>query len=76
LQARLATEIARNPRRDEAVRVRLAADDGVVVATPTGPQGSHVLSSMLNASGLAIVEAGEGDLAAGDVVSVEPIGWP
>jgi molybdopterin molybdotransferase len=76
LVARLAETIARNPARDEAVRVRLDVEDGTVLATPTGPQGSHVLSSMLGASGLAIVEAGDGDLPAGSSVPVEPIGWP
>jgi molybdopterin molybdotransferase len=75
-QARLGAEVARNQRRDEAVRVRLAVEDGTVVATPTGPQGSHVLSSMLGASGLAIVEAGDDVLPEGALVAVEPIGWP
>jgi molybdopterin molybdotransferase len=76
LVARLAEAITRNPARDEAVRVRLEVDDGTVVATPTGPQGSHVLTSMLGASGLAIVEAGDGDVPSGSAVPVERIGWP
>ena len=53
----LAEPLPRNPERDEAVRVRLDADGR---AHDTGPQGSHVLSSMLGADGLAIVPAGEG----------------
>ena len=54
-----AAPVARQPKRDEAVRVRL--DDGR--ALPTGPQGSHQLHSMLGADALAIVPRGEGDTA-------------
>jgi molybdopterin molybdotransferase len=65
--ARLTQPIPRHPDRDECVRVTMA--DGVV--TPTGPQGSHQLRSMLGAAGLAIVPAGDGELAAGTPVEVE-----
>ena len=65
--AKLARTISRSPERDEAVRVRLDGDS----ATPTGPQGSHVLTSMLGADGLAIITAGEGDVEAGTQVTVE-----
>jgi molybdopterin molybdotransferase len=70
--ARLAEPIPRHADRDECVRVRL--DDGV--ATPTGPQGSHQLRSMLSADGLAIVTAGAGDAAAGSAVEVELLDAP
>ena len=40
-------------------------------ATPTGPQGSHVLTSMLGADGLAIITAGDGVVEAGTQVPVE-----
>jgi molybdopterin molybdotransferase len=70
----LTQAIARQPDRDEAVRVTLATDgDGVLRATPTGPQASHIQRSMLNADGLAIIEAGPGDLDEGMRVPVEPI---
>jgi molybdopterin molybdotransferase len=59
--------IPRHPDRDECVRVSL--HDGF--ATPTGPQGSHQLSSMLGADGFAIVTAGEGSALPGDQVVVE-----
>jgi molybdopterin molybdotransferase len=71
--ARLATDVARNPVRDEAIRVHVATADGALVATPTGPQDSHILTSMLAASGLATIEAGEGSVPAGTEVTVEPI---
>jgi molybdopterin molybdotransferase len=40
-------------------------------AEPTGPQGSHVMSSMLGARALAIIPAGERDLAPGERVQIE-----
>jgi molybdopterin molybdotransferase len=73
-QAVLTEAVERQPDRDEAVRVSLATgDDGRLLATPTGPQGSHILSSMVGADGLAIVAAGAGGVDPGTVVPVEPI---
>jgi molybdopterin molybdotransferase len=69
-EATLAAAIPRNPDRDELVRVR-RRDDGAV--EPTGPQGSHVLSSLLGADALAIVPRGEGELPAGATVTLEPV---
>lgn len=66
----LAHAVARHPDRDEAVRVALDLDGAAHV---TGPQGSHVLSSMLGADGLAIVPRGEGELPAGSTVELEPL---
>lgn len=66
----LGEPLARNPARDECVRVRL--DDGLAYAT--GPQGSHVLSSMALADGLAVVPSGEGELAEGSTVELLAIG--
>jgi molybdopterin molybdotransferase len=48
------------------------ADDGWH-ATPTGPQGSHVLTSMLGADGLAMIPAEHGDVERGTVVEVVPL---
>jgi molybdopterin molybdotransferase len=73
-QAVLTEAVERQPDRDEAIRVSLATgDDGRLLATPTGPRGSHILSSMVGADGLAIVEAGPGGVDPGAVVPVEPI---
>jgi len=69
-RARLAAPVGRHPGRDECMRIRLDPDGG---ATPTGPQGSHILSSMLGADGLAIIPRGEGELPAGTEVEVERI---
>jgi molybdopterin molybdotransferase len=69
-RATLDEAVARNPRREQAVRVRLShADDGLHALT-TGEQGSHLLTSMLGADGLALVGAGDGEVAAGARVEV------
>jgi molybdopterin molybdotransferase len=60
-----------NPERDQAVRCRLRMADDGWHAEPTGPQGSHVLSSMIGAGALAVVPAGQGEMAAGRRVTVE-----
>jgi molybdopterin molybdotransferase len=60
-----------NSDRDQAVRCRLRMGDDGWHAEPTGPQGSHVMSSMLGATALAVVPAGDRDLAAGERVVVE-----
>jgi molybdopterin molybdotransferase len=63
--------LPRNPRREEAVRVRLRhAEDGLH-AVSTGEQGSHILSSMVGADALALIAVGEGEAAAGERVEVE-----
>jgi molybdopterin molybdotransferase len=66
-RARLAVPVERHPDRDECVRVRI---DETGTATPTGPQGSHVLSSLLGADGLALIPRGEGVLPVGSEVDV------
>jgi molybdopterin molybdotransferase len=63
--------VARNPRREQAVRCRLRSADDGWHAEPTGPQGSHLLTSMLGARALALIPAGDGELAAGERVEIE-----
>ena len=67
-------DIARNPRRDQAVRCRLTTSPDGLHAVPTGPQGSHVLTSMLAADALALVESGEGAARRGERIAVELLG--
>jgi molybdopterin molybdotransferase len=69
--ARLAVPWKVNPNRTEAVRCRLRASGEGLLAEPTGDQGSHRLSSMLGADGLALVGPGEGELPAGTDVPIE-----
>ncbi len=70
-EAVLGTSIRRNPDREQAVRVRLERRNGQLVAMPTGPQGSHIVTSLLGADALAFVPAGEGQLEAGAAVALE-----
>jgi molybdopterin molybdotransferase len=73
-RAKLDVPVRRNPRRDQAVRVTVrSAPNGTLLARPTGPQGSHVLTSLLDADALAMIPAGEGELAAGAVVALEAL---
>ncbi len=69
--ARMSGPVKRNPRREQAVRVRLAAAEDGWRAEPTGPQGSHVLTSMLGADALAMIPRGDGEVTAGERVDVE-----
>lgn len=62
--------------RAEAVRVRLQAGDRGWTATPTGPQGSHVLTSMLGADGLAFAPADRDVIPAGERIAVELLRRP
>ena len=73
IRASLTEAIPRNPGRDEAVRVRLADTQTGRQATPTGPQGSHQLTSMRGADGLALVTQGDGEVRPGEPVTVELI---
>ncbi len=71
-RATMGEAVQRHPVLDQYVRVRL--EDGGTGALPvarlTGGQGSWVLSSIAAAHALAVVEAGEGVVDAGDEVGV------
>ncbi|HZE06375.1 MAG TPA: molybdopterin molybdotransferase MoeA, partial [Solirubrobacteraceae bacterium] len=69
----LGTEVRRNPRREQAVRVRLEEIEGGALAHPTGPQGSHILTSLLTADALAMIPPGDGHLDAGTMVALNAL---
>jgi molybdopterin molybdotransferase len=71
--AELAQSIKRTPRRDQAIRVRLEHDGTTTLAHPTGPQGSHIVTSLLLADALAVIPAGDGELAAGTRLELLPL---
>jgi molybdopterin molybdotransferase len=71
--ARLLTELPRNPRREQAVRVSLRQDSAGVTATPTGAQGSHILSSLLAADALGMIPMGEGIVTAGEEIALRAL---
>jgi molybdopterin molybdotransferase len=66
---KLGESIARHSGRDECVRVRL--EDNKAFAT--GPQGSHILSSVALADALAVIPRGAGSLAAGSEIELLPL---
>ena len=70
-RATLDEPIPRHPTREQAVRVHLESAGDGWHARATGPQGSHMLTSMLGASALARIAPGEGAVAAGERVEVE-----
>ncbi|HXD55143.1 MAG TPA: gephyrin-like molybdotransferase Glp [Solirubrobacteraceae bacterium] len=70
-EAILDRDYAKPAGRAHAVRCRLRQGEDGLHATPTGPQGSHVLSSMLGADGLALVAADSTGASAGERVPVE-----
>ncbi|MEJ7875305.1 MAG: gephyrin-like molybdotransferase Glp [Solirubrobacterales bacterium] len=71
VDAALAADFPRMERRDQAVRCSLELTPDGWLATPTGPQGSHILTSMVGADGLAVIEAGSEAATAGSSVSVQ-----
>ncbi|MBV8989582.1 MAG: molybdopterin molybdotransferase MoeA [Solirubrobacterales bacterium] len=72
-EAVLGHAVARNPNREQALRVRLERRDGATIAIANGPQGSHILSSLLGADALALIPSGPGEVQAGTAVALEPL---
>lgn len=71
LRATLAAPLDKRPGRLHFVRVKLRFEDDGVVAVPTGGQGSHIQSSLVDCDGLAIFAEDETHLDAGARVDVE-----
>jgi molybdopterin molybdotransferase len=76
VEATLAADVPRMERRDQAVRCALRQTADGWLATPTGPQGSHVLTSMLGADALCVIEAGAEPAVAGSTVTAELLRVP
>jgi molybdopterin molybdotransferase len=70
----LASDLRSRGDRRQYFRVRVVAREGALTATPMAAQGSGVSTSMVDANGLAIVEAGLKGIAAGSEVEVVMIG--
>ncbi len=71
--AKLGAAVARNPVREQALRVRLEHGPQGVVAIPNGPQGSHVITSLLGAQALALIPPGEGEQPCDSEIELEPL---
>ena len=71
LPALLTQEIRKRPGRLHFVRVRLEWSDDTLQATPTGPQGSHIQSSLIACDGVALFPVEAESLSKGAEVTVE-----
>ncbi|MBW3594257.1 MAG: molybdopterin molybdotransferase MoeA [Actinobacteria bacterium] len=71
IEARLTEAITKRPGRLHFVRVRLSRSASGWDATPTGPQGSHVQTSLVDCHGVARFGKDESELPAGAGVVVE-----
>jgi molybdopterin molybdotransferase len=71
--ATLGAAVRQNSRREQALRVRLEDRDGKLVAVLNGPQGSHVITSLVGADALALIPPGPGILGPGTVVALAPL---
>ena len=68
----LAEDVRRNPRREQAVRVTLADEpDGRTLASTTGPQNSHLLTSVVGADAIAFIAPGDGAVPTGSTAEAE-----
>jgi molybdopterin molybdotransferase len=66
----LGADVTSPPHKRSYLRVRMTRDGARWVATPTGHQGSHMISSIASADGLAEVPEATTSMAAGDAVTV------
>jgi molybdopterin molybdotransferase len=64
-------DYAKRPGRAHVVRCRLDAREDGWHVRPTKEQGSHVLTSMLDAQAYALLEVERGDVRAGELVEIE-----
>lgn len=61
----------KKPGRAHVVRCRLDAREDGFHVRPTKAQGSHILTSMVGAEALALLEVDRGDVEAGERVAIE-----
>ena len=61
----------KRPGRAHVVRCRLDAREDGFHVRPTKKQGSHILTSMVGAEALALIEVERGDIAPGERVEIE-----
>ncbi len=77
LRARLADPLRKKPGRADYQRGVLEYDDkGEPVVHSTGGQGSAILTSLTGANCFIVLPAEQGDLQAGEFVTVEPFAPP
>jgi molybdopterin molybdotransferase len=62
--------------RRHYVRAHVSWQDGHFIARTTGNQGSHVMTSLLNANAFVIVPEGGSEVHAGDTAKAMMLDWP
>ncbi len=62
--------------RRHYVRAHVAWHDGRFIARTTGNQGSHIMTSLLNANALVIVPEGGIVIRPGDTAQAMMLDWP
>ncbi len=73
LRATTTTALRKRPGRADYQRGILGSGpDGTLTVASTGPQGSGILSSMSAANCFILLDQDQGDVAAGDTVTVQP----
>jgi molybdopterin molybdotransferase len=76
IQVRLQDTI-QSDGRESYVRAVVARDSsGEYIATTTGSQGSHIMTSLVEANALLIVTEGVKTIMSGEIVSAWMIDWP
>ena len=71
VEAILKEDITKKPDRRHFMRARVSLEGDRYVVTTTGPQGSGILNSMVEANGLLIVPQEETEIKAGEKVRVQ-----
>ena len=71
VEAILKEDITKKPDRRHFMRARVSLEGDRYVVTTTGPQGSGILNSMVDANGLLIVPQEETEIKAGEKVRVQ-----
>ena len=71
VEAILKEEIRKKPGRRHFMRARVSLEGDRYMVTTTGPQGSGILRSMVEANGLVIVPEGKTEVKAGEKVLVQ-----
>ncbi len=75
IRAELKGPIVNFDGRRVFARVRVTRRNGSYYATPTGPQGSNILTSMARANGLAICPEDLPRMEEGQIVDVKMLDW-
>jgi len=75
IRAIIEDDVVNTDGRRLFARVIVTRRGGQYHASPTGPQGSGILTSMARANGLAVIPENSKGVKAGDVVEVQMLDW-